>query len=237
MSVKRFATILLLNAIGITLFLSWYLPANHGFWFRIDQSVFFWFNDRMVDNPLFATFVAITNFRGFDLVSLLAMGLLYLHFWFRETPQGRRRMLAIGIAMLIIAVVLNQLGHLIPVKHSSPTLFFNNIHRVSELTGIPAKDASKDSFPGDHGMMLMIFTCFMLRYFSKKAFIASLIIVVVFASPRVMAGAHWLTDIIVGSLSVVLVGLSWCLLTPVSDWLVNGLYRYLPGKHKPPAQH
>ncbi len=52
-----------------------------------------------------------------------------------------------GVVMLLTAVVLNQLGHLLPVKHPSPTLTFDNIHRVSELTGIPTKDASGDSFP------------------------------------------------------------------------------------------
>jgi membrane-associated phospholipid phosphatase len=142
-------------------------------------------------------------------------------------------MLAIGITMLLTAVILNQLGHLIPVQHASPTLFFEHVHRVSELTGIPAKDASSNSFPGDHGMMLMIFACFMWRYFGFRAFLMGLLIVVVFGLPRVMAGAHWFTDIAVGSLSVVLVGLSWWLLTPASDKLVNWLYRSLPGKHKP----
>ncbi len=120
---------------------------EHGFWFGVDKSIFFGFNSQMVTHPLFALIVAITNYRGFDAVSLLAMGLLYLSIWRRETPQAQRRMLAIGITMLLTAVVLNQLGHLLPVKHSSPTLFFENVHRVSELTGIPAKDASKDSFP------------------------------------------------------------------------------------------
>ncbi|QKJ87861.1 Kdo2-lipid A phosphotransferase [Paramixta manurensis] len=235
MNAKRLATILLLNILGIALFLSWYLPVNHGFWFSVDKSIFFWFNDRMVDHHGFALLVAITNYRGFDVVSLIAMGLLYLWYWRRETPQGRRRMLAIGITMLLTAVVLNQLGHLIPVKHASPTLFFEHAHRVGELTGIPTKDASSDSFPGDHGMMLIIFTCFMLRYFSKSAFAVGVLIVLVFALPRVMAGAHWFTDIAVGSLSVVLVGLSWWLLTPASDALVNWFYRSLPGKYKPAA--
>lgn len=146
MRVTRLITILLLNALGVVLFLSWYLPPEHGFWFGVDKSIFFGFNNQMVTHPLFALIVAITNYRGFDAVSLLAMGLLYLSIWRRETPQAQRRMLAIGITMLLTAVVLNQLGHLLPVKHSSPTLFFENVHRVSELTGIPAKDASKDSF-------------------------------------------------------------------------------------------
>ncbi|AUX94080.1 phosphatase PAP2 family protein [Mixta gaviniae] len=233
MNAKRLAIILLLNLAGVALFLSWYLPGNHGPWFGIDKAIFFWFNQHMATSHAFALVLAITNFRGFDAVSLLAMGLLYWSYWRRETPQGRRRMLAIGICMLITAVILNQLGHLLPVKHSSPTLFFDNVWRVSELTGIPAKDASKDSFPGDHGMMLIIFACFMLRYVGIRAFLMALAIAVVFSLPRIMAGAHWFTDVAVGSLSVVLVGLSWWLITPASDSLVNWLYRTLPGRYKP----
>jgi membrane-associated phospholipid phosphatase len=79
---------------------------------------------------------------------------------------------------------------------------------------VPTKDASKDSFPGDHGMMLLIFAAIMLRYFGQKAFAVALIIFVVFAFPRVMIGAHWFTDIAVGSLSVALIALPWCLMTP-----------------------
>ncbi|KGD72246.1 membrane protein [Tatumella morbirosei] len=229
---SRLITILLLNALGFALFFSWFVPQHHGFWFTIDKSIFFDFNNRMVTHPWFAKFVAITNFRGFDLVSLIAMGLLYYSYWKKNTIPGRHRMLAIGVTMLLSAVVLNQLGHQIPVVHSSPTLFFKNVHRVGELTGIPTKDASSDSFPGDHGMMLMIFACFMWRYFGGRAFIKAAIIFFVFALPRVMAGAHWFTDIAVGSLSVVLVGMSWWLLTSGSDRLVNFLDRKLPGRRQ-----
>lgn len=233
MTTKRILSILVLNALGFTLFFSWYLPENHGFWFSIDKTIFYWFNDRLVTSKVLLWGMAITNFRLFDGIALLAMGALYLSFWRRETPQGRRRMFAIGIAMLLSAVVLNQLGHLIPVSHPSPTKFFPDVHHVTKLTGIPTKDASADSFPGDHGMMLMIFACFMLRYFTRRAFIGGVIIVLVFASPRIMIGAHWFTDVAVGSLSIVLVGMSWWLITPASDYLVNALYRHLPGKYKP----
>ncbi|EXU75128.1 phosphatase PAP2 family protein [Erwinia papayae] len=233
MNIKKLTCILLLNLLGLALFFSWYLPVNHGWWSGADNSIFFWFNDRLVTNKALLWLVAITNFRLFDGVSLLAMGALYFHFWRQETPQGRRRMFAIGIAMLLSALLLNQLGHLIPVSHRSPTKFFPHVNHVAQLTGIPTKDASADSFPGDHGMMLMIFACFMLRYFTRKAFLIAVVIVLVFATPRIMIGAHWFTDVAVGSLSVVLVGMSWWLITPASDYLVNALYRHLPGKYKP----
>lgn len=228
---KKIPLILLLNAAGLALFLSWYLPVNHGFWFPIDSGIFHFFNEQLVKSQAILWLVAITNNRAFDGCSLLAMGSLMLSFWLKEDAAGRRRIIIIGLVMLLTAVVINQLAQgLMPVKRSSPSLFFPDIHRVSELLNISTKDASKDSFPGDHGMMLLIFASFMLRYFGKKAFAVALIIVVVFAFPRVMIGAHWLTDIVIGSLSAVLIGVPWCLMTPLSDRLIALFDRYLPGK-------
>ncbi|WP_439069217.1 phosphatase PAP2 family protein [Serratia nevei] len=233
MTRRNLPFILFFNLLGVALFLSWFLPANHGGWFTLDSAIFFFFNRHLATDPAFLHLVAITNNRAFDVISLLAMGLLYLYFYLKQDAAGRRRLVITGVVMLLTAVVLNQLGHLLPVKHPSPTLTFDNIHRVSELTGIPTKDASGDSFPGDHGMMLIIFSCFMLRYFGRGAFAAALLITLVFSLPRVMIGAHWFTDIAVGSLSVVLVGASWVLMTPCSDWIVDRLNRLLPGKHRP----
>ncbi|MEB6080269.1 phosphatase PAP2 family protein [Serratia marcescens] len=233
MTRRNLPLILFFNLLGVALFLSWFLPANHGGWFTLDSAIFFFFNRHLATDPAFLHLVAITNNRAFDVISLLAMGLLYLYFYLKQDATGRRRLVITGVVMLLTAVVLNQLGHLLPVKHPSPTLTFDNIHRVSELTGIPTKDASGDSFPGDHGMMLIIFSCFMLRYFGRGAFAVALLITLVFSLPRVMIGAHWFTDIAVGSLSVVLVGASWVLMTPCSDWIVDRLNRLLPGKHRP----
>lgn len=227
---KNLPAILLLNLLGVALFLSYYLPANHGFWFPIDASIFFYFNQHLATSPGFLKLVAVTNNRLFDGCSLLAMGLLYLSFYLRQEPEGRRRLLVTGVVMLLTAVVLNQLGHLLPVQHRSPSLYFPHVNRVSELTGIPTKDASSDSFPGDHGMMLIIFACFMGRYFTRGAFALALAIVVIFSLPRLMIGAHWFTDIAVGSLSVVLVGMSWWLLTPACDRVIEWLNNWLPGK-------
>ncbi|QUY48428.1 phosphatase PAP2 family protein [Serratia plymuthica] len=233
MTRRNLPFIIFFNLLGIALFLSWFLPANHGYWFTLDSAIFFFFNRHLATDPGFLHLVALTNNRAFDVISLIAMGLLYLYFYLKQDAVGRRRLLITGIVMLLTAVVLNQLGHLLPVKHPSPSLSFENINRVSTLTGIPTKDASSDSFPGDHGMMLMIFSGFMLRYFNRSAFAVALLITLVFSLPRVMIGAHWFTDIAVGSLSVVLVGASWCLMTPLSDKLIDRLNLMLPGKHRP----
>lgn len=233
MARRNLPWIILFNILGIALFLSWYLPTNHGFWFPIDSSIFFFFNEHLATNRTFLYLVAYTNNRAFDAIALLSMGLLYLSFFVKRDGYGKRRMLILGVVILSTAVILNQLGHLLPVQRASPTHFFENINRVGELTGINTKDSSRDSFPGDHGMMLIIFAVFMLRYFTVRSFIIALGIFVIFILPRIMIGAHWFSDIAVGSLSVVLVGLSWWLLTPASDALLNLLDKHLPGKYRP----
>ena len=116
-----------------------------------------------------------------------------------------------------------------PVQRASPSLFFSDVTRVSDVVNFPTKDASKDSFPGDHGMMLLIFASFMWRYFGRRALAVALVIFVVFAFPRVMIGAHWFSDIAVGSLTAVLIGAPWVLMTPLSDKLIAFFDRYLPG--------
>lgn len=225
----RFFLNVLLSIAGVALFLSWYLPVNHGYWSVLDSAIFHFFNHGLGESRAYVWLLAITNNRAFDACSLLAMGCLMLSFWRKADDAGRRRIVIIGLTMLLAAVVINQLAqHLMPVKRASPTLFFTDIYRVSDLLHISTKDASKDSFPGDHGMMLLIFAGFMWRYFGVKAFIIALIIVVVFAFPRVMIGAHWFTDIAVGSMTAVLMGLPWVLMTPLSDKIIHLFDKYLP---------
>lgn len=225
----RLSLNLLLSAAGAALFLSWYLPVSHGYWLPLDSTIFHFFNQGLGASRTWAWFLAITNTRAFDACSLLAMGCLMLCYWFSSDAHGKRRIIAIGLTMLLAAVTINQLAqHLLPVKRMSPTLWFKDIYRVGDIISFPTKDASKASFPGDHGMMLLIFSGFMWRYFGVKALLISLMITVVFAFPRVMIGAHWFSDIAVGSLSAVLIGLPWVLMTPLSDKVVGFFERYLP---------
>lgn len=206
---NRIPLILLLNIAGVALFCSWYLPANHGAWLPVDSAIFHFFNHGVSVSHAYAWLLAIINNRAFDACSLLAMGCL----------------------MLLAAVIINQLAqHLMPVQRASPSLFFSDITRVSDVVNFPTKDASKDSFPGDHGMMLLIFASFMWRYFGRRALGVALIIFVVFAFPRVMIGAHWFSDIAVGSLTAVLIGAPWVLMTPLSDKLIAFFDRYLPSR-------
>ena len=78
--IKNLPQIVLLNIVGLALFLSWYIPVNHGFWLPIDADIFYFFNQKLVESKAFLWLVALTNNTAFDGCSLLAMGMLMLSF-------------------------------------------------------------------------------------------------------------------------------------------------------------
>ena len=216
------------NLLAIVVLGSWFWLPNHGFWFDIDKTIFYYFNDKIGASDAWVTAVAIANNRAFDGVALLAMGVLYYSYYRGASPEQKRQLLIIGLMMLLTAVGLNQLGRAIPVERPSPTLTFENVFRLTELAGFKTKDASGDSFPGDHGLMLMIFTAFVWRFLSWKAGLWGCVFVVVFSAPRVMGGAHWWSDIYVGALSVACFGMAWLMHSGVFNALLAWLDRYLP---------
>lgn len=222
------------SLLGLFLLVSYDLTDESGLWFNMDSAIFHFFNAKLVAGSVFTTFVGVINVRGFDVVSFCLMAALFYAYFRRQPQEGKTRMIAMGLAMLLIAVFVKQCDWLMPIEHTSPTLFFEGANRVSELVSFSTKDASGNSFPGDHGMVLFIFTAFMARYFGRKAFAAASIIALLCSFPRVMAGAHWFGDIYAGSLGVCLITLSWILLTPFSDWLIEKLRLrlVLPGEFR-----
>ena len=49
-----------------------------------------------------------------------------------------------------------------------------------------------------------------------------------FSAPRILSGAHWLTDVYVGALSLTLLCLPLLLLTGLSDALIGWIAQRLP---------
>lgn len=146
--IKNLPQIVLLNIVGLALFLSWYIPINHGFWLPIDADIFYFFNQKLVESKAFLWLVALTNNRAFDGCSLLAMGMLMLSFWLKENALCRRRIVIIGLVMLLTAVVLNQLGQaLIPVKRASPTLTLPILTASANCSLFPRKMPHEIAFP------------------------------------------------------------------------------------------
>lgn len=232
MEKKKLLQALLCSAAGLVIFFSWYSDPYSGFWFALDKNIFYFFNRLLVENKFFMYFVAAINIRIFDLAALAAMLFVVYGYYRNSNAEGKRWLFCIGVTMLLSAVVVKQLDFLIPIDRASASIYFDRISHdvgfVGKLSGWPAKDASGGSFPGDHGIMLLIFSAFMWKYLGTGAFVRASAVFVMFSLPRIMSGAHWFTDIAVGSVSVVLLVLSWILLSPVSDMVIANLEKVVP---------
>ncbi|MBE8190479.1 MAG: phosphatase PAP2 family protein [Candidatus Thioglobus sp.] len=77
------------------------------------------------------------------------------------------------------------------------------------------KDSSSESFPGDHATVLLTWLGYCLFFRRNRWSWAAAFLVIFFSLPRLIAGAHWLSDVLVGGLAIALVALAFGLFTPV----------------------
>ncbi|MDN6298156.1 MAG: phosphatase PAP2 family protein [Halomonas sp.] len=220
--------ILLFNALGVALLLSWALP-SFTLWTYLDDGVFWFFNHTISDNhPRWNVVLAALNNRKYDMLIMLAMLVTMAAASYRDQQGGFRRWFGIGVTMLITAGLINELVRtVVTYSHPSPTRFFDDANLLSQFVHFATKDQAGNSFPGDHGIMAMIFAAFMLTFGDRLTRIVSLVLVACAVAPRIMVGAHWLSDILVGSLSITLLLLPWVLCTPLARKSSATVSRYV----------
>lgn len=79
---------------------------------------------------------------------------------------------------------------------------------------------------------VMVFAAFMIRFADQRVAWASGIFVFILSAPRIMVGAHWFSDVYMGSPSIALFVLPWVLLTPAGVALAQAFSKILQhGSH------
>lgn len=206
------------------------------FWKSLDVSTFNALNGQLKESKSKQFFWAHTNRRIFDLVSAGAMVLIYGIFVLRGTREERIERIKGGLYMsvcMLAALAFVQILHSIfEVGRLSPTKVpLEGSIRLSEYEHITfeLKDASKQSFPGDHSAVLFIIAAFITYYAKRFYAVAAILVAAAFIMPRMVGGGHWMTDIFVGGGALTLITVSWALCTP----LQRKFYKLL---HKPAAK-
>lgn len=204
------------NLFAVLLFASWLLDPTRSLWMELDNWAFWAMNNSLAQGRAWQWFWAITNNRFFDLVPAACMLILYSHCSLGKDRQNLNRYIAIGILMLITILLASQFGKALPIERPSATFAFPEALRISQLVPeIITKDTSGDSFPGDHGLVLLLYAGFVGFFMPRIYGAIATIMMVLFTLPRLMSGAHWLTDEIVGAVAIGAVILSWLLATPL----------------------
>jgi len=210
------------NLTGILLFASWLLEPTHSLWMQLDTMVFWAMNNSLAEGRAWQWLWAIANNRMFDIATMACMLMLFGHYSLRKDRQNLNRYISIGILLLITVLIASQIGKAIPITRPSATNDFPHALLLSQLvTDISTKDITGDSFPGDHGLILLLYAGFVGFFMSRSYGAIAFIMMIVFTLPRLMSGAHWLTDEIVGAGAIGIIILSWLFATPMQSIALN----------------
>lgn len=210
----------ILNALGLLLLLSYFA----GFWQSLDVYLFGLLNGSLTITPsLYNQFWALMNIRYADLIPLIFI-LLFFLFWQKERRlQALTFFISLLFLMLIVRECLDLYLEWKMLDKKSPSLLIADAILLSELYEFALKDSSNTAFPGDHAAVLLTWLGYVLSSKLNKGTILAVIIVMLFSLPRLIAGAHWASDILVGGLSIALISLGFGLYTPIlnkpNQWL------------------
>jgi membrane-associated phospholipid phosphatase len=210
----------ILNLFAILVFAT-FLPIFSQYWQIIDERFFYLLNHSLGDNQNSWNYLwAVLSMRIADLLPLMFILLFFLAF----KPHTRIKALTFFVALLFLMLVVREIVDFISnyfdFARLSPSLVLESVRLSVLYPDISLKDASSESFPGDHAAVLFVWFGFFINRVKKFRFLA-LFMVLLFLTPRLISGAHWLSDVLVGGLGIALFtlafGLATNILTPINN--------------------
>ena len=215
-------------SLSVALLASWLLEPTRSLWLALDERVFWALNGSLACCRAWQVLWALANNRMVDIVAALAMVGLYLHFMLRAGPVARNRLVAVGAMLTGLVLFAVQIGKALPIRRPSATLMHPSAFRLTELVSwLPTKDASADTFPGDHATVLFICAGVITLYLPRAYAAAAWTLAAVFMVPRLVSGAHWVTDDLVGAVSVAGFVLTCTFATPLHRIMTDHLERVI----------
>lgn len=207
---------------ALLLMLSWLFEPTRSLWLALDEQLFWAMNQSLNWGEMWQRFWAIANNRLFDLAAATAMLALFAHQALLHDRSRIKHYIAVGAFMFLTLLVMLLISKELPIVRPSATAIFHDALRLTQLVpDIPTKDISSDSFPGDHGLVLFLCAGFAWVYLPRLHGLLALLFMVAFTLPRLMSGAHWVTDEIVGAVSLGLFALSWLFATPLHHQIMK----------------
>ncbi|MCX6991212.1 MAG: phosphatase PAP2 family protein [Chlamydiae bacterium] len=223
-------THLLIAAGFITLF----SPLTHGFWQAIDLFFFKMLNTTLEWGRPWQVLWAIANHKYADWIEdlvIIIFSYMYIRSGLKEQKLYRisQILFILFYSAFIIAFVNKTVFHdWIRISRDSPTLVVDSCIKLSEhISWLKIKDGSTKSFPGDHATTAIIFGATFIYLGSRKMKICASIYAVFLCLPRMILGAHWLTDVIIGSGSIALFFLMWAVCSPLSNRCIKAIENFL----------
>lgn len=207
---------------------SWLAPWTRPTWDLIDQKTFQFLNSWVHHSSFWQNFWAFTGTRAMDWIHDVVMLLFFLVSIKSAHEALRMRKIAeLIFSIFFIALVICMVnGILFPefihMPRKSPTMVDKEAFRLgSVIDWINVKDHSRKSFPGDHATTGVLFACLIFHLMGKRLGFLAILYAIFFCLPRLIAGAHWLTDNLMGSASIAIGLTSLAFGTPFASGVIS----------------
>jgi Kdo2-lipid A phosphotransferase len=230
----RLDLLLLFHVLIALLFTSLFSPAISSIWKVFDIPFFETLNNTLRDRPNWQVFWALANHRLADWVEDVFILGFFTIYILRSPKERRLRCIAelIFTALIILVTILfinrGLFKDLLTIPRESPTRDFPfSIHLSEEISWLSIKDDSSRSFPADHATTAILFASLYWFFAGKRYGLFACLYAAFLCMPRLITGAHWLSDIVVGSGSIVLFILGWTLCTPLHNWVLDLIEKFL----------
>jgi membrane-associated phospholipid phosphatase len=221
----RLRPLLACHIVALLLLASWLWAPSRALWDQFDLQLFALLNAPVHDAGLWAKTWAIGSMRPVDMgVGVLMLAVLLkadLVFSATQVRKALYAFLAALLVMLLLRVGFAELVKLMGWQRPSASLVVEGAARLTELFPTweerwDMKDSATRSFPGDHASVLL-WAMFMSFFARNWRLLLVWSMAVVFMLPRLVAGAHWGSDALVGGVFLSLLGLAWACFTPFAD--------------------
>lgn len=231
----RWKPFLLISLSALLLFASWFVPITSNWWQALDVWLFHWLNATVANQPIVQIFWALANVKLTDLFGALFMIAFTLIYVFdAEAKEAKFRLAQLFYAILWfeigIASVKGIIFKCLVALHflrESPTLVFPDCFMLSDVVPwLNVKDHSHWSFPGDHAFIVLQWAGFISFYCGWRLGLLAYLSSLLFIFPRLIGGAHWCTDILLGSLPLSLIFVAWGCYTPIYPFMMKYLERF-----------
>ncbi|MCP4787789.1 MAG: phosphatase PAP2 family protein [Fuerstiella sp.] len=227
--------VLSLSLLATALLGSWLHPAGRSVWNELDEATFRLLNGSLTtlqDVPGWTAMWAFTNIRLFDVVAMILMTSFMwtpgVTFPKAEIPAGTVRFVVLLLFLLAVREGFHEVVNSYAWNRPGPSLVYEPCVRLSELfPSLRTKDFSNDSFPGDHAAVAMLWAGFTLTTIRNRWTPLVILATVFLMLPRLVGGAHSVSDDLVGGGFVTSLTLAFVVGTPLLRMVSDRVYAWV----------
>lgn len=182
----------------------------------LDVRCAYFFNSLFTENSLIQSYWLFTNSRSMDWIfDLVTLG-FFIYYILRGKDKDLKYRIWAAVFLLGYAVMIHctrsSVFHFLKIRRDSPSLLLSDLLSCSEeVVSFLGRVESGVSYPAGHAFTIIGMILSVIVLMGRRAGLLYFLIAIVFLLPRLVLGAHWISDMYAGSAPLVFLSYGWLL--------------------------